>query len=190
MGKPGIAFFDFTSCEGCQLTVLDALQDHPELLDVVEIVQFREAMTEREDSYQIAFIEGACTRPGDEARLKAIREGADIVVALGACAHLGGQLPPKRGHVEKTTLRQEFPFDFIGTEGVIGIGVQENGSILRLVQDDQTNPAPLVSPYPPGIHFSRFQGTHQEIAILVPPHLADKCRIESHSRKGKDRIRS
>ncbi len=88
--KPKIAFFDFTSCEGCQLTVVDSLQEHPELLDAVEIVQFREAMSEKGEDYLIAFIEGSCTRPGDEQRLQAIREQSAIVVALGACAHLGG----------------------------------------------------------------------------------------------------
>jgi sulfhydrogenase subunit delta len=88
--KPKIAFFDFTCCEGCQLTVVDSLQAHVELLDAVEIVQFREAMSEKGQDYQIAFVEGSCTRPGDEKRLKAIREQADILVALGACAHLGG----------------------------------------------------------------------------------------------------
>ncbi len=88
--KPKIAFFDFTSCEGCQLTVIDSLQTHPELLDAVEIVQFREAMSEKSDDYQIAFIEGSCSRPSDEDRLRAIRERAAVVVALGACAHLGG----------------------------------------------------------------------------------------------------
>ena len=89
-GKPKIAFFDFTSCEGCQLTVVDSLQTHPELLQAVEIVQFREAMTEKGEDYLVAFIEGSCTRESDEARLKKIREQAAIVVALGACAHLGG----------------------------------------------------------------------------------------------------
>ncbi len=89
-GKPKIAFFDFTSCEGCQLTVVDSLQDHPELLNAVEIVQFREAMSEKGEDYQIAFIEGSCTRESDEKRLKAIREQASLVVALGTCAHLGG----------------------------------------------------------------------------------------------------
>ncbi len=88
--KPTVAFFEFTSCEGCQLTVVDSLQDHPELLDAIDIVQFREAMSEKSDSYQIAFIEGSCTRPSDEAKIRAIREKAAIVVALGACAHLGG----------------------------------------------------------------------------------------------------
>jgi coenzyme F420-reducing hydrogenase gamma subunit len=72
--KPKVAFFDFTSCEGCQLTVVDSLQTHPDLLDAVEIVQFREAIT----------------RPSDEERLKGIRDKAAVLVALGACAHLGG----------------------------------------------------------------------------------------------------
>jgi sulfhydrogenase subunit delta len=89
-GKPKIAFFDFSSCEGCQLTVVDSLQDHIELLNVVEIVQFREAMSEKGEDYAIAFVEGSCTRPADEERLKKIRDQAAVVVALGACAHLGG----------------------------------------------------------------------------------------------------
>ncbi len=88
--KPRVAFFDFSGCEGCQLTVIDALQTHADLLSTIEIVQFREAMSERGENYEIAFVEGSCTRAGDEARLKAIRAQARIVVALGACAHLGG----------------------------------------------------------------------------------------------------
>lgn len=88
--KPKIAFFDFTCCEGCQLTVVDSLQVHPELLQVVDIVEFREAMSETADAYDVAFIEGSCTRESDEARLKDIRERSGLVFALGACAHLGG----------------------------------------------------------------------------------------------------
>jgi len=88
--KPKIAFYEFTSCEGCQLTVVDSLQLYPELLEAVDIVRFREAMSEKGDDYAIAFIEGSCSRPSDEAPIKAIREKAALVVALGACAHLGG----------------------------------------------------------------------------------------------------
>ena len=88
--RPKIAFFEFTSCEGCQLSVVDILQDHPELLEAVEIVQFREAMSAGTDDYQIAFIEGSFTRSSDEARIKKIRAQAQMVVALGACAHIGG----------------------------------------------------------------------------------------------------
>ncbi len=88
--KPKIAFFDFTSCEGCQLTIVDLLQTHLGLLDLVEIVQFREAISDQGEDYAVAFIEGSCTRPSDEARLRKIREQAAMVVALGTCAHLGG----------------------------------------------------------------------------------------------------
>jgi coenzyme F420-reducing hydrogenase gamma subunit len=90
-GKPKVAFFEFTSCEGCQLTVVDALQDHPELLDAIDIVEFREASSDKaQDGYDVAFVEGSCTRPSDEARIREIRENASIVISLGACAHLGG----------------------------------------------------------------------------------------------------
>ena len=57
---------------------------------MIDIVQFREAISERGEDYQIAFIEGSCTRESDEARLKQIRQQAALVVALGTCAHLSG----------------------------------------------------------------------------------------------------
>ncbi|NJL95738.1 MAG: NADH:ubiquinone oxidoreductase [Anaerolineae bacterium] len=88
--KPQVAFFEFTSCEGCQLTVVDLLQTHPELLDAIDIVEFREASSSKADCYDIAFVEGSCTRPSDEAKLRDIRARAKIVIALGACADLGG----------------------------------------------------------------------------------------------------
>jgi len=88
--KPKVAFFDFTSCEGCQLTVVDSLQTHLDLLDAVEIVQFREAISERGEDYAIAFVEGSISRESDEERLKKIRAQASVLVALGACAHIGG----------------------------------------------------------------------------------------------------
>ncbi len=89
MSKPKVAFFDFASCEGCQLTVVDALQTYPDLLGAVEIVNFREASSRRDDDYLIAFVEGSVTREQDEERLRKIREQATILVALGACAHTG-----------------------------------------------------------------------------------------------------
>lgn len=88
--RPKVAFFEFTSCEGCQLTVVDSLQTHPELLEAVEIVRFREAMSEKGDDYLVAFVEGSISRQSDEAQLQQIRQRAALVVALGTCAHLGG----------------------------------------------------------------------------------------------------
>jgi sulfhydrogenase subunit delta len=89
--KPKVAFLEFTSCEGCQLDALNL--DAGELLDLlaaVDIVNFREAMTERADNYDIAFVEGSISRESEIPRLKKIREQAKILVAFGACACIGG----------------------------------------------------------------------------------------------------
>jgi sulfhydrogenase subunit delta len=88
--RPKVAFFDFASCEGCQLQIANLEDELLDLVGAIELVNFREVMTERSDDYLVAFIEGACTRPHDEERLKEIRSHAAILVAFGACAHLGG----------------------------------------------------------------------------------------------------
>jgi coenzyme F420-reducing hydrogenase gamma subunit len=88
--KPRLAFFDFTGCEGCQLEAINFETELVELLEHVDIVNFREAMTERSDDYEIAFIDGAISTESDVSRIKKIREQAKILVAMGACASLGG----------------------------------------------------------------------------------------------------
>jgi len=88
--KPKIAFFDFASCEGCQLAVLELEDELLDLLGLVEIVNFREAIDDRRDDYEIAFLEGSITRPADLPRVQKIRETAKICVAMGACATTGG----------------------------------------------------------------------------------------------------
>ncbi|HNR39066.1 MAG TPA: NADH:ubiquinone oxidoreductase [Acidobacteriota bacterium] len=90
MAKPKVAFFDFSCCEGCQLTVSNCEDELLDLVSHIDIVNFREIMTERSDDYDIAFIEGSCTREEEVARLQKIRENAQIVIALGACATIGG----------------------------------------------------------------------------------------------------
>ena len=88
--KPKISFHDFTCCEGCQLQVLNCEDELLDILGAVEIVQFREAIDDRREDYDIAFIEGAFSRESDRSRLERIRRNAKIVVALGACATTGG----------------------------------------------------------------------------------------------------
>ncbi len=88
--KPKVAFFDFASCEGCQLQIANLEEEVLKLIEIVEVVSFREVMKEHSDDYDIAFVEGSIQRPIDEERLKKIRENADVLIALGACAHLGG----------------------------------------------------------------------------------------------------
>ncbi len=101
MEKPRVAFFDFASCEGCQLQVVNLEEDLLQLLESVDVVSFREATKDHSDNYQIAFVEGSITRRSDEDRLKRIRSNAKILVAFGSCAALGGINCIKNYHPEE-----------------------------------------------------------------------------------------
>jgi coenzyme F420-reducing hydrogenase gamma subunit len=90
MSKPSIAIFDFACCEGCQLQIVNMEEELLDLISVVTPVEWREAMTEHSEEYDIAIVEGSITRPGDEERLKEIRDRAGMLIALGACATTGG----------------------------------------------------------------------------------------------------
>ena len=90
MSKPRIAIFDFACCEGCQLQFVNLEEELLDLLGVADVVEWREAMSEQSDTYDIAIVEGSITRPEDEERLKEIRSRAKVLIALGACATIGG----------------------------------------------------------------------------------------------------
>lgn len=90
--KVTVAFFDFTSCEGCQIELTNlGAPAFLGLLDHIEFVEFREAMSEKtKNPIDIAFIEGSYTREADKARLEDIRRRAGVVIAYGSCAAIGG----------------------------------------------------------------------------------------------------
>ena len=90
MSKPKIAVFSLTSCEGCSLQILNCEDEIPEILSLVEIVNFREAVTNRSNDYEIAFVDGAVSTPSDIEEIKEIRSHAKTLVAIGACACTGG----------------------------------------------------------------------------------------------------
>jgi sulfhydrogenase subunit delta len=90
VARPKVAFFELSSCEGCQLQLLNNEATLLDFLSLVEIVRFREGMKEASDAYEIAFVEGSITRIDEEEQLQRIRSQAAIVVALGSCACFGG----------------------------------------------------------------------------------------------------
>jgi len=88
--RPGIAVFDFTSCEGCELQLANKEDTLVDFLSAVEVVAFREVSSEKGEDYDIAFIEGAISRQDEVERLRGIRERAKVLVSLGTCACFGG----------------------------------------------------------------------------------------------------
>ncbi|HET7317964.1 MAG TPA: hypothetical protein VFK23_02395, partial [Nitrospirota bacterium] len=67
--RPNVAFFELTSCEGCQLQIVNNEATLFNFLSLVNIVNFREVMTEKTDAFDIAFVEGSVTRADEVERL-------------------------------------------------------------------------------------------------------------------------
>ncbi|OGF45558.1 MAG: cytochrome B [Candidatus Firestonebacteria bacterium RIFOXYC2_FULL_39_67] len=107
--KVRVAFFDFADCEGCQLQLTYLNTALLDILNSIDIVNFREVMHERSEDYDVAVIEGSITRPHDEERLKDIRAKAKILVAYGACACTGGINGIMRNHTVKAALETVYP---------------------------------------------------------------------------------
>ncbi len=58
MSKPKIAVFSFACCEGCGLQILNCEDELLDLLGAVDLVRWREAMSETAEEFDIAFCEG------------------------------------------------------------------------------------------------------------------------------------
>jgi len=119
--KPKVAFFGFTGCEGCQLQIANKEETLADLLGAVKVMNFRLISSDKDDSYDIAFVEGSITTEGEVERLKKIREQAKILVAIGACACFGGV----------NNLRERFPLADTVQE-VYGSHPIDTGSVRKL----------------------------------------------------------
>ncbi len=90
MGKVKVAFFDFACCEGCQLQIANMGEQLLDVLDLIDVVEFREVMSEKSDEYDVAVVEGSITTRHAVERIKKIRATAKILIAYGSCAVTGG----------------------------------------------------------------------------------------------------
>ena len=89
--RPTVAVYKFSSCDGCQLQLLNLEDEILDLAQAVDIAFFLEATSEmRPGPYDVALVEGSVTTPHEIERIKGIRREAKLVVALGTCATAGG----------------------------------------------------------------------------------------------------
>ncbi|MFN2158801.1 MAG: NADH:ubiquinone oxidoreductase [Anaerolineales bacterium] len=112
--KPKVAFFGFTGCEGCQLQISNKEQTLADLLGSIQVQTFRLISSDRDEDYDIAFVEGSITTEKDAQRLRKIRDQAKILVAMGACACLGGVHKLRERFNLEDTLAEvygDFPVD-------------------------------------------------------------------------------
>lgn len=89
--KPKIAVFKFASCDGCQLSLLDAEEDLLGVAGAVDIANFPEASRRvLPGPYDIGLVEGSITTPHDVERIREIRKQCRVLITIGACATAGG----------------------------------------------------------------------------------------------------
>jgi coenzyme F420-reducing hydrogenase gamma subunit len=89
--KPKLAVHKFSSCDGCQLALLNLGEPLLLLPELVDIVHFAEAgPCEPVAKADIALVEGSVSTPEDEQRIRQVRENSALLVTIGACATAGG----------------------------------------------------------------------------------------------------
>ncbi|WP_433560329.1 oxidoreductase [Nocardia sp. CA-151230] len=91
MATPTLAVWKFTSCDGCQLTLLDCEDELLTLAGRVRIAHFTEASSTAEPGpYDVSLVEGSVSTPEELRRIAEIRAQSRILVTIGACACHGG----------------------------------------------------------------------------------------------------
>ncbi|MGA9055391.1 MAG: oxidoreductase [Terriglobia bacterium] len=89
--RPKLAVFKFSSCDGCQLALLNLEDELLSLAGEVEIAYFLEARSRiLPGPYDVALVEGSVTTAEDEKRIQAVRRDSKFLVTIGACATAGG----------------------------------------------------------------------------------------------------
>ncbi len=89
--RPKIAVLKFASCDGCQLSLLDAEDELLAIAGAVDIANFPEASRRiLRGPYDIGLVEGSITTAHDVERVREVRKACRVLVTIGACATAGG----------------------------------------------------------------------------------------------------
>jgi sulfhydrogenase subunit delta len=88
--KPKVAVYKFSSCDGCQLSMLNLEDDLLDLASAVDFSYFLEATRAvKPGPYDIGIVEGSITTPHEIERIKEVRAECKFLIALGTCATAG-----------------------------------------------------------------------------------------------------
>ncbi len=98
MAKPKVAIYWCASCGGCEEAVVDLAEDILKVVDAVDIIlwpvaldfKYKDIEAMPDKSIAVSFINGAIRTEEQERIAKLLRQKSNMVIAFGACAHLGG----------------------------------------------------------------------------------------------------
>src|SRR5258707_13217159 len=89
--KPKLAVWKFSSCDGCQLSLLDCEDELLAVAGAVDIAYFPEASRAAvKGPYDLSLVEGSITTPRDEERIHRVRRASRYLVTIGPSATAGG----------------------------------------------------------------------------------------------------
>ena len=108
--RPRLAVFKFASCDGCQLSLLDAEDELLQVARGVEIAYFLEASSVTSPGpYDVGVVEGSITTPHDVQRICEIRRQCKFLITIGACATAGGIQSLRNWADHEEFLRAVYP---------------------------------------------------------------------------------
>jgi coenzyme F420-reducing hydrogenase gamma subunit len=86
-----LAIVKFTSCDGCQLSILNMEDELLDLVELFDVAYFREA-TDRpfRGHFDISIVEGSVSTERQKKDIVDVRERSRYVITIGACATAGG----------------------------------------------------------------------------------------------------
>jgi F420-non-reducing hydrogenase small subunit len=136
MTKPKVAFYWCASCGGCEETVVDLNEDILKVVDAVDIVLWPVALDFKKKDIEalkdgeiaVSFINGAVRLGEQEEMVKLLRQKSGLVIAFGACAHLGG-IPGLGNFWNKDTIFQRVYKEVPSVENPKGIIPQEKTKV-------------------------------------------------------------
>jgi len=138
--KPKVAFYWCSSCGGCEESIVDLGVDILKVVAAVDIVYWPVALDFKkkdleampDGSIAVAFINGSIRMSEQEEMAHLLRRKAQLVVAHGACAHLGG-IPGLANFWNKETIFRTVYHTTVSTANPDGVEPQ-----LETVLDGKT----------------------------------------------------
>jgi coenzyme F420-reducing hydrogenase gamma subunit len=115
--KQKLAVWKFSSCDGCQLSLLDCEDELLAVAGKVDISYFLEASSAAvEGPYDISLVEGSITTPHEAEKIREVRASSRALITIGACATSGGvQALRNFADVEEFTRAVYATPDYIST---------------------------------------------------------------------------
>lgn len=105
-----LAVWKFSSCDGCQLSLLDCEDDLLVLADRLKVSYFAEASSEiLPPPYDLSLVEGSISTPHEEDLIREVRRTSRYVVTIGACATSGGIQALRNFSSLETVARPVYP---------------------------------------------------------------------------------